>query len=122
LLAPWLAPLSCACLLRRWPNCRTARSPSALRIIKPQVVKLPSNPLSALPRSVRTRRLEIQRGQVVMNRRSLLVFAAALAACGLAGPSWAQGERKPFTPQELDQILAPIALYDDSLLAQGLIA
>jgi Protein of unknown function (DUF3300) len=57
-----------------------------------------------------------------MNRRRLLVLFAALAASGLARHSWAQADRKPFTPQELDQILAPIALYDDALLAQVLMA
>jgi hypothetical protein len=57
-----------------------------------------------------------------MHRRTLLVLSAALAACGLTRPSWAQADRKPFTPQELDQILAPIALYDDALLAQVLMA
>ena len=57
-----------------------------------------------------------------MNRRTLLVFAAALAVAGLARPVCAQGERRPFSPQELDQILAPIALYDDALLAQVLMA
>jgi hypothetical protein len=57
-----------------------------------------------------------------MDRRTLLVLSA-LFACGLVRPSLAQqGDRKPFTPAELDQILAPIALYDDSLLAQVLMA
>ena len=31
-------------------------------------------------------------------------------------------ERKPFSPEELDQMLAPIALYDDALLSQVLMA
>ena len=34
----------------------------------------------------------------------------------------AQDAAKPFKPEELDQILAPIALYPDSLLAQTLMA
>ncbi|MFZ0135193.1 MAG: DUF3300 domain-containing protein [Desulfobacterales bacterium] len=35
--------------------------------------------------------------------------------------AWAQ-ESKPFKPEELDQMLAPIALYPDSLLSQVLMA
>ena len=34
----------------------------------------------------------------------------------------AQTEPKPFSPEELDQMLAPIALYDDALLSQILMA
>ena len=39
-------------------------------------------------------------------------------------PALAQAptERKPFSPEELDQMLAPIALYDDALLSQVLMA
>ena len=42
----------------------------------------------------------------------------------LAVPARAQApaERKPFSPEELDQMLAPIALYDDALLSQVLMA
>jgi hypothetical protein len=57
-----------------------------------------------------------------MNRRSLLVFAAALLGFAMARAARAQNEQKKFSPQELDQILAPIALYPDSLLSQTLIA
>src|ERR1700733_10659436 len=57
-----------------------------------------------------------------MNRRSLLAIATALLGLGMARATRAQNERKRFSPQELDQILAPIALYPDSLLSQTLIA
>lgn len=59
----------------------------------------------------------------VVNRRSLLLFCVA-AMVGAALPSQAQApsDKKPFSPQELDQILAPIALYDDALLSQVLMA
>jgi hypothetical protein len=57
-----------------------------------------------------------------MNRRSLLAIATALLGLGMARATRAQNEQKRFSPQELDQILAPIALYPDSLLSQTLIA
>jgi hypothetical protein len=57
-----------------------------------------------------------------MNRRSLLAFAAALLGLSMARAARAQNEQKKFSAQELDQILAPIALYPDSLLSQTLIA
>jgi hypothetical protein len=57
-----------------------------------------------------------------MERRTLMAFAAALLAVGLTRPSVAQDEKKTSTPHELDQILAPIALYPDSLLSQVLMA
>src|SRR5689334_18428634 len=37
-------------------------------------------------------------------------------------PASATPEKKPFSSAELDQILAPIALYDDALLSQVLMA
>ena len=37
-------------------------------------------------------------------------------------PASAPLQKKPFSPAELDQILAPIALYDDALLSQVLMA
>jgi Protein of unknown function (DUF3300) len=42
----------------------------------------------------------------------------------IALPARAQAPaaRKPFSPEELDQMLAPIALYDDALLSQVLMA
>jgi hypothetical protein len=56
-----------------------------------------------------------------MNRRHLLGFSALAL---MLGPSvlWAQDSKKPFTPEQLDQILAPIALYPDALLSQTLMA
>ena len=54
-------------------------------------------------------------------RRNLLVLSlAALAMVGISAQ--AQTDRKAFSPEELDQILAPIALYDDALLSQILMA
>src|SRR5262245_8375609 len=57
-----------------------------------------------------------------MNRRRLLAFSVALLALGMARAARAQTEQKKFSPQELDQILAAIAPYPDSLLSQTLIA
>jgi hypothetical protein len=56
-----------------------------------------------------------------MNRRHLLGFSALALTLG---PSvlWAQDSKKPFTPEQLDQMLAPIALYPDALLSQTLMA
>ena len=56
-----------------------------------------------------------------MNRRHLLGFSALALTLG---PTvlWAQDSKKPFTPEQLDQILAPIALYPDALLSQTLMA
>ncbi len=55
------------------------------------------------------------------HRRKLILLS--LAAVTLAAvPGWAQSEKKPFAPEELDQMLAPIALYPDSLLSQILMA
>jgi hypothetical protein len=67
------------------------------------------------------------------SRRELLLLSLAAAALG-ASPALGQApapsstsasttpERKLFSPAELDQILAPIALYDDALLSQVLMA
>ena len=56
-----------------------------------------------------------------MNRRHLLGFSALALTLG---PSvlWAQDSKKPYTPEQLDQLLAPIALYPDALLSQTLMA
>src|SRR5262249_16803424 len=54
-----------------------------------------------------------------MKRRALLAF---LLAVGVGRVALAQNDKKTFTPAELDQILAPIALYPDSLLSQVLMA
>lgn len=55
-------------------------------------------------------------------RKALAVSLAVLllAPSGVAAQS--EGGEKPFKPEELDQLLAPIALYPDSLLAQVLMA
>ncbi|MFO1162887.1 MAG: DUF3300 domain-containing protein [Reyranellaceae bacterium] len=57
-----------------------------------------------------------------MKRRALLAMSVALLALAGMRPIRAQTDKKPFSPQELDQILAPIALYSDALLAQVLMA
>lgn len=49
-------------------------------------------------------------------------MAAVLAAAGATRMLHAQADRPAFKPEELDQMLAPIALYPDSLLAQVLMA
>jgi hypothetical protein len=56
-----------------------------------------------------------------MKRRHLLGFSALALTLG---PTvlWAQDSKKPFTPEQLDQLLAPIALYPDALLSQTLMA
>jgi hypothetical protein len=56
-----------------------------------------------------------------MNRRHLLGFSALALTLGPA-VLWAQDSKKPFTPEQLDQLLAPIALYPDALLSQTLMA
>lgn len=56
-----------------------------------------------------------------MNRRHLLGVSALALAWGPAA-LWAQDSKKPFTPEQLDQMLAPIALYPDALLSQTLMA
>jgi len=55
-------------------------------------------------------------------RRMLALSLAALTMVALPMPVLAQTEPKPFSPEELDQMLAPIALYDDALLSQVLMA
>lgn len=58
-----------------------------------------------------------------MQRRSLMIALAATIAAGAGRAAWAQDTGgKPFTNEQLDQILAPIALYPDALLAQTLMA
>jgi hypothetical protein len=56
-----------------------------------------------------------------MNRRHLLGFSALALTLGPAA-LWAQDSKKNFTPEQLDQLLAPIALYPDALLSQTLMA
>ncbi len=55
------------------------------------------------------------------SRRALLAGLSAFVALS-ALPTRAQTPAKPFTPEQLDQILAPIALYQDALLSQILMA
>src|SRR6266446_890050 len=57
-----------------------------------------------------------------MHRRTLMTALAAVLALGAGRELLAQDDRKPFKPEELDQMLAPIALYPDSLLSQILMA
>ncbi len=57
-----------------------------------------------------------------MNRRSLLLLAMAAPLLGALRSAYAQDTAKPFKPEELDQMLAPLALYPDALLAQTLMA
>ena len=52
----------------------------------------------------------------------MLVLSLVALAVSAARQSWAQEDKKPFSPEELDQILAPIALYQDALLSQILMA
>ena len=49
-------------------------------------------------------------------------FLAAALAFAVALPGWAQGEAPTFSKERLDQLLAPVALYPDSLLTQVLMA
>ena len=56
-------------------------------------------------------------------KKLLAIFGNALLAALLCVPlSIAQAEDKTFSEAELDQMMAPIALYPDSLLAQILMA
>jgi len=57
-----------------------------------------------------------------MKRRAFLALAAALVASLRAHESMAQAETPRFKPEELEQMLAPIALYPDALLSQIMMA
>lgn len=58
-----------------------------------------------------------------MQRRNLMTALAAALAASVARGALAQDASKPsFTPEQLDQMLAPIALYPDAVLAQTLMA
>src|SRR5436305_5900612 len=57
-----------------------------------------------------------------MKRRNLLLLALATPVVGGLSNLHAQSADKPFKPEELDQMLAPIALYPDALLSQILMA
>jgi hypothetical protein len=57
-----------------------------------------------------------------MNRRQLLGVSMMALALGPWRALQAQDTKKPYTPEQLDQMLAPIALYPDPLLSQTLMA
>jgi hypothetical protein len=57
-----------------------------------------------------------------LHRRHMVVLSLVALGVAAARQSWAQEDKKPFSPEELDQILAPIALYQDALLSQVLMA
>ena len=57
-----------------------------------------------------------------MKRRDLFALAAAFGVVAAAPLLWAQDDNKKFKPEELDQMLAPVALYPDPLLSQLLMA
>ena len=57
-----------------------------------------------------------------MERRKLLALSTAMLALAPLRALQAQSTTKPFTSEQLDQMLAPIALYPDALLAQTLMA
>jgi len=64
-------------------------------------------------------------GVVPGRRRAMLsavVFVLLVAFASLGPARDARAQSTAFTPQELGQLLAPIALYPDALLAQTLIA
>src|SRR5437762_11780906 len=95
----------------------------------------PSSSASALPRSGRSATTFRWRGGHSMKLgRSLIVsaFCVSLAlpapvlsqapAPGSPQPSQAPAATKSFSQEELDQLVAPIALYPDALVAQVLMA
>lgn len=57
-----------------------------------------------------------------MERRKLLALSTAALALAPFQGLRAQESNKPFTTEQLDQLLAPIALYPDALLSQVLMA
>lgn len=57
-----------------------------------------------------------------MERRKLFALSTAVLALAPFHALRAQDSNKPFTNEQLDQMLAPIALYPDALLAQVLMA
>jgi hypothetical protein len=57
-----------------------------------------------------------------MERRKLLALSTAALALVPFRAVIAQDSNKPFTTEQLDQMLAPIALYPDALLSQVLMA
>jgi hypothetical protein len=57
-----------------------------------------------------------------MQRRGLFALVTASLTLAAIRALHAQDAKKPFSPQELDQMLAPVALYPDDLLSQVLMA
>jgi hypothetical protein len=57
-----------------------------------------------------------------MERRKLLALSTAALALAPFHAVRAQDSNKPFTTEQLDQMLAPVALYPDALLSQVLMA
>src|SRR5579864_1094190 len=58
----------------------------------------------------------------ILHRRYLLAGLATAGVLGRIGSLGAQTPPAPFSPEQLDQMLAPIALYPDPLLSQVLMA
>ena len=58
--------------------------------------------------------------KTLLSRLSILMLAALFALP--FGPAIAEDDKKSFSQQELDQMMAPIALYPDALLSQILMA
>ena len=54
--------------------------------------------------------------------KALAVFLALLLGAPVGVTAQSEGGDKPFKQEELDQLVAPIALYPDSLLTQILMA
>ena len=57
-----------------------------------------------------------------MDRRWLLVLSSAALVSTALRSSFAQTSPQPYSPEQLDQLLAPVALYPDALLSQVLMA
>ena len=57
-----------------------------------------------------------------MHIRGTVLACLALTMVVLLSPALAQDATTPFTPEQLDQIVAPIALHPDALVAQLLMA
>ncbi len=57
-----------------------------------------------------------------MNRRTMLALSTTILAAVPFHALRAQEANKSFTAEQLDQLLAPVALYPDALLAQTLMA
>ena len=58
--------------------------------------------------------------KTLLSRLSILMLAALFALP--FGPAIAEDDKKSFSQQELDRLIAPIELYPDSMLSQVLMA